>query len=274
MCAVAIEGVKVVCTVLGYTTAASVAKLRAPAKIIDLENELLKLQQKTIVFEQIKMNYPQITRYLPFQSGFKNVIRQTASKVAQNLNEQSPMFQLDPNAEEDILEKAKKVRIQILLILKTKHSIISIVIIFKVCGKMSRQNILLNPQVNRPMCEIKCPSCRDWIKLSSCKNMVTKTITFSPYNFAKHFTSAHDNMNRMNKQPQQAQAGTSLMVNDVMDGENSHIFDQKESLDRSDTTNRKRCSDCLIKAEKINYLKAIRESLEDQLRSEQTQNGA
>lgn len=63
---------------------------------------------------------------------------------------------------------------------------------FKFCGKINDSNILIEDGESGKMCKISCPECEVETSLSSSVSSSTGKISFTIFNFRRHYLSCHD----------------------------------------------------------------------------------
>lgn len=72
---------KIILTVLGYTTRHSISTIRSKKKIEQFEHEILQMQNNELAFQNIQRRFPQIVNLLPFASGIKVVLWQIIQSI-------------------------------------------------------------------------------------------------------------------------------------------------------------------------------------------------
>lgn len=178
-------------------TKASIASLKTPKKVNCLESEYTKMRSNGS--QSMSERFPDLASIDAFTPGMKSIIIEIATHLSRS-SKSSFAGDLKEVTRNKILLQAKKVcrcchvTILILFVSLVCHSFDYLFIIaffFKLCDKFVESNILLEDSPSGMICKVFCPVCGVENSLSSSENNTTGKISFTIFNFRRHYLAHH-----------------------------------------------------------------------------------
>lgn len=197
--------VKSIVTALGYRAKSSVATIKTNKKISALENEYMKMRSNKSKFESVCVTFPNLAAIDSFSTGLLTILNSIVAHLNRNIHE----FEDEETLIRKIVEQGEKVNNLFIhsvnICVNNSYILISFTLKAKIAG-LTEDNVMIVKNSNGLAFKVRCVNCTDAIKLSYSRNATSEKISFSFFNYTRHYEKHNESIPSNQKNSLQTQA--------------------------------------------------------------------